>query len=86
MRRTTVPSASTASSPATRARTVPWRSARMPPASQADEPAERRAVAGAEVHAGVEPGRARVRLQRAERHARAGADLHRRGVDLAERR
>jgi hypothetical protein len=38
MRRTTEPSASTASSPATRARTVPWRSARRPPASQATSP------------------------------------------------
>ena len=38
MRRTTVPSASTASRPPIRARTVPWRSARMPPASQAARP------------------------------------------------
>ena len=54
MRSITPPSASTASSPATRARTVPWRSARAPPASRGHEPADGRAVARAEVDAGVE--------------------------------
>jgi hypothetical protein len=84
VRLTIEPSASTASSPATRARTVPWRTARTPPASQATSPPTVALSRAAKIDARVEPGRPRLPLQRGERHAGAGVHLQRRAVDLAE--
>ena len=84
-RRTTRPSASTASSPATRARIVPCRSTCAPPASVAVIPpivAESRA---AKSTPSASPLPRSAAGQRGRGHARADRDLRRRRVELADR-
>ena len=82
----TVPSASTASRPATLRAHRPVAHRARAAGVGGDDAADGGAVARAEVDAGVEAGVARVRLQRGERDAGARLDLRGAAVDRAERR